>query len=365
MTLDATSCDLTHSDLPLTKRVIPSSTTLADFTTFHIGGPADRVVVVHTEQEFMDTLREADANSTEILIISGGSNMLICDEGFRGTVVVVATHGVIVDESACAGAYLSVAAGESWDDLVAETVARGWTGLEMLSGIPGLVGAAPIQNIGAYGAEIASSIARVRTFDRQTQQVTTFYPAEAHFGYRTSIFKQEPGRYAILSVDFQLKIGTVSRPIHYGELAQYLGVDIGDKVPLAHLREAVLALRRSKGMVLDTNDHDTWSVGSFFTNPIIGADQAEALPADAPRFTQDDGQIKTSAAWLIDHAGFSKGYGQGAATLSTKHVLALTNRGTATASDVIVLANQIREGVRRTYGITLEPEPIFVGLSLS
>ncbi|MDR0488411.1 MAG: UDP-N-acetylmuramate dehydrogenase [Propionibacteriaceae bacterium] len=359
----ATSCELSQSDLPLPGRPIPDSLILADLTTFHIGGPADKVVIARTEIDLIKAVREADEDSTPVLIISGGSNMLIADEGFRGTVIVVATQGVILDESACAGAYLSVAAGETWDYLAAETIAHGWTGLEMLSGIPGLVGAAPIQNIGAYGAEAASTIARVRTFDRQSSQVTTFYPADCHFDYRTSIFKQEPGRYVILSVDFQLKHGSLSTPIRYAELARHLGVELGDQVPLAKVREAVLALRRSKGMVVDPDDHDTWSAGSFFTNPIVSPDVAAHLPVEAPQFPQEDGTIKTSAAWLIDHAGFPKGYGRGLATLSTKHVLALTNRGTATACDVLTLAKEIQEGVHLQYGIILDPEPHLIGVS--
>ena len=341
-----------------------ASEILADHTTFHIGGRADRVIVVHDELEFIEAVNQADDAATPVLVMSGGSNMLISDDGFRGTVILVATSGVRVTESACAGAYLTVAAGESWDGLAERAVDSGWVGLEMLSGIPGLAGAAPIQNIGAYGAEIASSIARVRTFDRLTRTVTTFWPFNCLFGYRTSVFKQNPGRYLILDIDLQLELGTLSAPIEYAELARHVGADIGARAPLADVREAVLDLRRGKGMVLDENDHDTWSAGSFFTNPIIDADQASRLPQDAPRFSQDDGHIKTSAAWLIDHAGFHKGYGDGPATLSTKHVLALTNRGQATAQDVIALAREIQEGVRTMYGITLEPEPILVGLTL-
>ncbi|MDR2974648.1 MAG: UDP-N-acetylmuramate dehydrogenase [Propionibacteriaceae bacterium] len=337
---------------------------LADLTTFRIGGPAKTVVIARSESALIEAVRQADDDKEPLLIVSAGSNMLVSDEGFPGTVLVVATEGISVDLSACAGAYLTVAAGQPWDALVAHTVAQGWSGLEMLSGIPGLVGAAPIQNIGAYGAEVASVIARVRAFDRHTGQITTFFPADCRFGYRSSVFKQEPDRYVVLDVDLQLKISDYSAPVTYAELALRLGIEPGDKAPAAEARQGVLELRRGKGMVLDADDHDTWSAGSFFTNPIIGPDQATQLPTEAPQFPLSDGTVKTSAAWLIDHAGFHKGYGSGRATLSTKHVLALTNRGDASAEDVIALARTIRDGVRAAYGITLTPEPNLVGLSL-
>ena len=343
--------------------VFPDSRTLAGFTTLRIGGEADTLVVARTEEDLIGTVRQADAHSTPVLIISGGSNMLIADGGFRGTAVVVATDGI--EASPChGGVRLRVAAGEPWDSLVAHTVDQNWSGLEMLSGIPGLVGAAPVQNIGAYGAEVASAITEVRALDRHTSTIVHFTPENCRFGYRTSVFKQEHDRYVVLGVEFHLRFDTSSTPIGYAELARHLGVDAGARVPLADARRAVLELRRSKGMVLDETDHDTWSAGSFFTNPVINADAAAALPPGAPRFPQPDGSVKTSAAWLIDHAGFHKGYGSGPATLSTKHVLALTNRGGATAQDILALARAIRDGVRTSYGITLEPEPTFVGLSL-
>jgi len=343
--------------------VIPYSRTLAEHTTLRIGGPADTLVVARTEEELIDAVRQADAESTPVLIVSGGSNMLVADEGFRGTAVVVATQGVATHESPL-GVTLKVAAGEPWDSLVGLTVDMGWHGVEMLSGIPGLVGAAPVQNIGAYGAEVASAITKVQVFDRRTGSMTFFTHDECHFGYRTSVFKEEHDRYVVLTVYLHLDLGSSSTPVAYAELAHQLGVEIGARVPLADARRAVLDLRRGKGMVLDESDHDTWSAGSFFTNPIISPDVAGFLPPEAPRFPQPDGTIKTSAAWLIDHAGFHKGYGTGPAALSTKHVLALTNRGGATASDVLTLARTIRDGVRATYGITLEPEPTLVGLTM-
>ncbi len=264
---------------------------------------------------------------------------------------------------------ITVAAGETWDPLVAYAVDREWSGLEAMSGIPGLVGATPIQNVGAYGAEVSQLISMVRTFDRETGRVKTFFPVECGFGYRSSRFKhppagERPGRYVVLTVTFQLRLGTLSAPVRYPELARALGIAVGDRVPAADVRAAVLALRAGKGMVLDPDDHDTWSAGSFFTNPIIDPAAAARLPAAAPRFSQPDGMIKTSAAWLIEAAGFGRGYGSGAARLSSKHTLALTNRGTARADDVLALAREIRAGVERAYGITLVPEPMLIGCAL-
>ena len=339
-----------------------NSLRLADWTTFRIGGAADRVVVARTDDEVIATVRDADASGTPLLVVSGGSNMLVADEGFRGTVLVIATTGITVN---CTDTVdLCVAAGEPWDDLVKRAVKEGWSGLEMLSGIPGLVGAAPVQNIGAYGAEVASVVRRIRAYDRTTGQVTILEPADCRFGYRTSLFKQATGRYIVLSVDLRLRPSDQSAPIEYAELARHLSVEVGDTSPISEVRQAVLELRRGKGMVLDATDHDTWSAGSFFTNPVITPASAATLPESAPRFPQPDGSIKTSAAWLIDHAGFPKGYGTGPARLSSKHVLALTNRGDATAQDILTLARTIRERVRTTYGITLDPEPLLVGLTL-
>ena len=341
----------------------PRSHLLADFTTFRIGGPADAMVVARTEEDLIEAVRRADADSTPLLVVSGGSNMLVADEGFRGAAVLVATRGIEIEESS-EGVDLRVAAGEPWDSLVARAVDQGWSGVEMLSGIPGLAGAAPIQNIGAYGAEVASVVTGVRAFDRRTSHVVAFESEDCRFGYRTSVFKQERDRYVVLTVDLHLGIGPSSAPIAYAELARHLGVEAATRVPLADARRSVLELRRGKGMVLDETDHDTWSAGSFFTNPIISPETASSLPPETPRFPQPDGSVKTSAAWLIDHAGFHKGYGEGPAALSTKHVLALTNRGGATAEDVLALARRIRDGVRARYGIALEPEPTLVGLTL-
>jgi UDP-N-acetylmuramate dehydrogenase len=266
--------------------------------------------------------------------------------------------------AACSGAVVTVAAGESWDALVGYTVDRGWSGLEALSGIPGLVGGTPIQNVGAYGAEVSETISMVRTLDRTTGLLRTLFPVECGFGYRTSRFKAEPGRHVVLSVTFQLRLGSLSAPVRYPELARALGVEVGARGQATDVRASVLALRAAKGMVLAEDDHDTWSAGSFFTNPVLDPATAATLPADAPRFAQGDGMTKTSAAWLIDHAGFGKGYGVGDARLSTKHTLALTNRGSATAGDLLALAREVRRGVQQRFGILLTPEPVLVGCAL-
>ena len=336
---------------------------LANHTTFRLGGPARRFVEATTEQQLIDTVADCDSRGEPVLVLGGGSNVLIADEGFDGTVVKVATRGVRAEAADCSGAQLEVAAGEVWDDLVARAVAAQWSGMETLSGIPGSVGAVPIQNVGAYGAEVATLIQRVRTWDRAEGAIRTFAAAECGFGYRDSRFKREKGRHLVLRVDFQLPLGELGQPVRYPELARALGVEVGQRAPAARVRETVLAIRRRKGMVLDANDHDTWSAGSFFTNPILTPEQAASLPAEAPRFSAGEG-VKTSAAWLIQHAGFPAGHGSGPARLSTRHVLALTNRGHATTADVLALAREIRDGVRERFGITLVPEVNLVGVSI-
>ena len=336
---------------------------LANHTTFRLGGPARRFVEATTEQQLIDTVADCDSRGEPVLVLGGGSNVLIADEGFDGTVVKVATRGVRAEAADCSGAQLEVAAGEVWDDLVARAVAAQWSGMETLSGIPGSVGAVPIQNVGAYGAEVATLIQRVRTWDRAEGAIRTFAAAECGFGYRDSRFKREKGRHLVLRVDFQLPLGELGQPVRYPELARALGVAVGQRAPASRVRETVLAIRRRKGMVLDANDHDTWSAGSFFTNPILTPEQAASLPAEAPRFSAGEG-VKTSAAWLIQHAGFPAGHGSGPARLSTRHVLALTNRGCATTADVLALAREIRDGVRERFGITLVPEVNLVGVSI-
>lgn len=337
---------------------------LATRTTLRVGGPARDYVEVTSATELVAVVRALDAAGEPVLVLGGGSNLLVGDTGFDGTVVQVATRGVSDDVAACSGAVLTVAAGEPWDPFVALTVERGFSGLEALSGIPGSVGATPIQNVGAYGAEVGQHITTVRTLDRSTGNVRTLFAVECGFGYRSSVFKAQPGRYVVLDVTFQLRLGSLSAPVRYAELARALGVEVGARVPATEVREAVLRLRGSKGMVLDDDDPDTWSAGSFFTNPVLDEAAAAELPEGAPRFPQPDGAVKTSAAWLIEHAGFGRGFGDGPARLSTKHTLALTNRGSAHASDVLALAREVRDGVRSAYGITLEPEPVLVGCEL-
>ncbi len=351
MSVDATTADAV-------------STLLADHTTLRVGGRARDFVVADSEAKLIEAVTRLDAAGERVLVLGGGSNVLIGDEDFDGTVIKIATRGVEVDDGGCGGAVVRVAAGENWDSFVATAVEREWSGIEALAGIPGLVGATPIQNVGAYGAEVAQVIASVETIDRSTGGRARFAAADCGFGYRHSRFKAEPGRYLVLAVTFQLPQGSLSAPVGYAELGRALGVELGERVPASAVREAVLRVRAGKGMVLDADDHDTWSAGSFFTNPVLSAEDAERLPADAPRFPSADGMIKTSAAWLIDHAGFGKGHGTGAATLSTKHVLALTNRGGATADDLLALAREVRSGVRAAYGIELVPEPVLVGCSL-
>lgn len=322
------------------------------------------MIITETETELIEKVRELDAAGEPLLILGGGSNLLVGDSGFDGTVIKIATRGVDEDTAACSGAVITVAAGEPWDPLVSYALERSWSGLEAMSGIPGLVGATPIQNVGAYGAEVSELISTVRTLDRSTGQLKTLFPIECGFGYRTSRFKSDPGRFLVLSVTFQLPLGSMSQPIRYPELARALGIEVGQRAPAPEVRQAVLALRTAKGMVLAEDDHDTWSAGSFFTNPLISSAQARTLPPEAPRFNQADGMIKTSAAWLIERAGFGKGYGNGAARLSRKHTLALTNRGGATAADLLSLAREIRAGVQTKFDIELVPEPVLVGCEL-
>lgn len=337
---------------------------LADLTTLRLGGPARAVIDATTEEHLVETVRVADEAGDAVLLVGGGSNLVVADGGVDGTVVRVLTRGIAVDADACSGAMVTVAAGEPWDGFVAHAVEQGWVGVEALAGIPGATGATPIQNVGAYGQDVSQTIASVRTYDRYDRRIRTFAASDCDFSYRHSRFKAEPQRHVVLSVTFQLALGDLGAPVLYGELAESLGIDVGERAPSAAVRDAVLSLRRGKGMVLDPADHDTWSSGSFFTNPVLQAEQAEALPDGAPRFAQPDGSVKTSAAWLIDHAGYGKGYTAGGVAVSSKHVLALTNRGDGTTEQLLELAREIRDGVEATFGVTLVNEPVLVGCSL-
>ncbi len=351
------------------------SVRLAELTTMRVGGPIGNLITADTTEDLIRAVQEADQAGEAVLVVSGGSNLVGSDEGFAGTVVRVATSGITVESAdACSGATVRVAAGENWDQLVVRAVESGWSGIEALSGIPGLVGSTPIQNVGAYGQEVAQTIAQVRVWDREQNQVCTLANADCRFTYRHSLFKANP-RYLVLEVVFQFALADRSQPIGYADLAAGLGVNLGTRVPLADAREAVLAQRRRRGMVLDPSDHDTWSCGSFFTNPVLDQDQwshLEALVADRlgqdlrpPLYPAAGGTVKTSAAWLIERAGFGKGFGlPGPAALSTKHTLAVTNRGAATAADVLALARTVRDGVRAAFGVNLVNEPVLVGLEL-
>lgn len=367
---------------------------LADLTTTAVGGPIARYVRAGTESELVDAVRRADEAGETVLIVGGGSNILASDQGFSGTVIHVVSSGVEVRQSRPdAPALVEVQAGHSWEDLVARTVEQGLAGLETLSGVPGTTGATPVQNVGAYGTEVSQTIQEVRTWDRADNRHRTFTVDELEFSYRDSVLKRSMDhgspRYVVLSVVFRLLPQEQSLPVRYGQLASALGVEVGDTAPLRTVRDTVLSLRSSKGMVLDPEDRDTFSTGSFFTNPIVeDPARLENLPADAPRYPvldahghPVDGATKLSAAWLIDRSGFGKGFGlpgtrneqldlpgesvaQGRASLSTKHTLAMTNRGDASAEDVASLARAVRDGVQHVFGVRLVPEPVTLGFTL-
>ena len=324
---------------------------LAELTTLRVGGTPNSLVVATSESEII----EAVSTNPNALILGGGSNVLVSDN-FSGDVIKIESQGFENDETACAGAWVTVAAGHNWNDFVATAIANSWTGIEGLAGIPGTVGATPIQNVGAYGQSVSETIAQVRAWNRKTKSVDTIFVADCEFGYRSSVFKTNPDAWVILSVTFQLPLGTMSAPISYNELAAKLGVEIGDRVSTSDLQAAVLELRTGKGMVLDSADHDTWSVGSFFMNPRV------AVPPDnAPHWPEADGSLKVSAAWLIEQTGFSKGFTlNGRAALSSKHTLAITNRGNATSADISELADHIVAGVKAKFAIELMPEATFI-----
>ena len=323
---------------------------LAALTTLGLGGPADRIVTAETEDELIDAVADDPA-----LVLAGGSNVVIADEGVDGTVVLVRTKGIDVD-----GELVVVQAGEPWDDVVAHCVQTGLAGIECLSGIPGSTGATPIQNVGAYGQDVAQTIAWVRVYDREARAVDTLDAEACRFGYRSSRFKYRD-RWTVLAVAFRLTRSSFSLPIRYAELARRLDVPVGYQVELPAARAAVLELRRGKGMVIDPGDPDSVSAGSFFTNPILDPAEYARLPGDPPGWPEPDGRIKTSAAWLIEHAGFSRGYGDGRAGISTKHTLALVNRGEASTAELMALARELADGVRSAFGVELRPEPVLVG----
>jgi UDP-N-acetylmuramate dehydrogenase len=340
------------------------SALLSDLTTLRLGGPAARVVTASTAGELVDAVRSADAAREPVLIVGGGSNLVVADEGWPGVAVLVRTAGM--DWSPIDGAErvsVTVQAGVPWDSVVAASVREGWSGLAAMSGIPGLTGATPIQNVGAYGSEVSDVITAVTLLDRSTGDVERWSPDRCGFGFRTSAFKHTD-RYVILDVTFELSRSADAAPVRYLELARRLGIEPGGVAPSQRVRDIVLELRSSKGMLLDADDHDTWSVGSFFVNPFVASDQ---VPDGCPHWVVDGG-IKLSAAWLIENAGFSKGFGQdrgtGRVAVSTKHTLALTNRGGATTAELLELAREIRAGVDAKFGVRLRPEAHLASVEL-
>lgn len=380
-----------------------SSGSLASLTTMRVGGPAERILVARTREELVTHTLDLWRENEDWLLLGGGSNTVISDEGFPGTVLLVRSEGIeIVDDESLPTGHVRVRvqAGHDWDGFVATSVSRGWGGVEALSGIPGLVGAAPIQNIGAYGTELADTLHSIELLEESSGEVVRVATADLQLAYRDSALKRRDLEGVVLSVDLVLTVNEDdgdnssgrSAPVRYDQLAQALDVKIGDVVSPRSVRQAVLALRGAKGMVLDVNDHDTWSSGSFFTNPIVGQHFARGLPDSAPKYPVDQieakptfiplehvvdldiylsktthkQQVKLSAAWLIEQAGITKGFqlpGSGAA-ISSKHTLAITNRGNATAADVAELARYVIALVRSEFGVLLVPEPNLYGLSL-
>jgi UDP-N-acetylmuramate dehydrogenase len=344
--------------LDSTDQAAGHSLLLADHTTIHLGGRAANLVRADEPADLIAAVSRADADGTPVLVLGGGSNLVIADAGFDGLVVRVAHRGVAFEQVGD-DVVMRVEAGEVWDDVVTSSLANGLAGLECLSGIPGLAGATPIQNVGAYGAEISYLVTGVHVFDRLDRRQATLPAADCGFGYRTSALKG--GRYLVLGVDLALTPGPTSQPVRYQQLADALGVELGGRAAAVDVRAAVLGLRATKGMLIDPADPDSVSVGSFFTNPMLpDAD----VPAGAPRWPAADGLVKTSAAWLIEQAGFARGYGHGSVGLSTKHTLALVNRGGATTAELVAFAAHIRDGVRARFGVTLDVEPALIGVAL-
>ena len=343
---------------------------LASYTTLRLGGAPGRLVTVTRPDEIVQRVREAELLGQPIMILAGGSNVVIGDAGFPGTVVLVRSRGIRVLAEDGETVTIRVAAGEPWDDLVAATVDAGWSGVECLSGIPGSAGATPIQNVGAYGQEVAETVTGVEVYDRAAGEMIRMGADECGFAYRSSVFRHRD-RWTILSVDFRLARSPLSAPVRYAELARALGVEVGDRVPLGDARAAVRALRAGKGMVLDPADPDTRSVGSFFTNPVLDSSAYLALRdragdlGEPPSWPGSGGVVKVSAAWLIDKAGYPKGYqGAGGVAISSKHTLALTNRGGGSTAALLALAREIRDGVHDRFGATLHPEPVLVNCAI-
>jgi UDP-N-acetylmuramate dehydrogenase len=342
---------------------------LAPLTTLHLGGNAARMVTVADESDLVDALGDAASRGDDVFVLGGGSNVVVADEGFRGLVVRIGLRGVAVERRG-SRVHLDVAAGEDWDALVRRAVEEGYSGIESLAGIPGLVGATPIQNVGAYGHEVKETLVRVRVFDREERRFQDLDNDACGFGYRTSVFRGS-SRYVVVRVGFELGVTGESSEVRYTELAKALGVKEGARAPAKEVRLAVLALRRGKGMVLDPADPDSVSAGSFFVNPSLSKTELDALEARAqgllragegvPRFPAGEGRFKVPAAWLVERAGFTKGFGQGRVGVSSKHSLALVHRGQGTTRELLDLAREIRDGVSARLGVELSPEPVFLG----
>jgi UDP-N-acetylmuramate dehydrogenase len=349
---------------PIGGAAVAEAVPLAPLTTLRIGPVARRLITCDTTQKVIDVMRTLSTD--DVLVLAGGSNVVLADDLDDLTVVLLANTEITVDDDV-----VRVEAGAMWDDVVVTSLAHGLGGLECLSGIPGSAGATPVQNVGAYGAEVADTIRRVRLLDRRSGEDRWVPPDALQFGYRTSVLRHSQAA-IVLEVEFALNADGLSAPLRYGELTTALGAAPADRADPARVREAVLSLRSRKGMVLDEADHDTWSVGSFFTNPVVTPAEFDMVRSRAgkgagpvPNYPAPNG-VKLAAGWLVERAGFGKGYpGDGApARLSTKHALALTNRGGATTAEVIALARTVRDGIRTAFGIELTPEPILIGASL-
>lgn len=349
---------------------IEEGVALSDYTTLRIGGPARWFARVRSVEELRAAMQWAGDHSADIFILGGGSNLLVADRGFDGLVVQIAIEGIVAQAAADGQVLVTAGAGEEWDRFVEHCVSRNLAGVECLSGIPGLVGATPIQNVGAYGQDVSETIVAVEVLDRRDQSVRTLSGEDCRFGYRDSFFKTvEPGRYVVLGVTYALKEGGAPS-IRYPELQRFVDELGTGKPSLLDVRNAVLAIRKRKGMVLDADDPDTRSAGSFFMNPLLSAEELERFTArvatvcpgqEPPRFPAADGKVKTSAAWLIERAGFSRGYRLGRAGISSKHTLAVINTGGASATEVVTLVRRIQQTVRDCFGVELHPEPNFVG----
>jgi UDP-N-acetylmuramate dehydrogenase len=341
----------------------------SELTTLRLGGPARRLIDASTEDDAVEAVASADDS---LFVMSGGSNLVVADEGIDGTVVRINNRGISFSADD-GNVRAEIAAGEPWDEVVARCVGAGLAGIECLSGIPGSTGATPIQNVGAYGQEVSTTISGVRAYDRECGDLVELAPAQCGFAYRTSAFKHSR-RYVVLGVTFALERSKLGRPVQYTELARVLDVELGARPPLSEVRDAVLALRRRKGMVIDPGDPDSVSAGSFFVNPVVSHEEFTAFErrvvdrlgpdVKPPRWPEADGRVKTSAAWLIEQAGFHRGYGNGRVGISNKHALALVNRGGGTTTELLTLARELLGGVKEKFGVTLRPEPTLVGVEL-